>query len=285
MLTLSTARSFLVRLLMILTLSATVVPATGCGGSALSREQEIALGEENAPKFLSEGGGPVPSPEVRDYVNDIGNKLLRQLSPEDARDLPWEFQVINSAQINAFALPGGKVFISRGLMERLSNEAELAAVLGHEIGHVVAQHIGKQMQQAMGLQIGLAVLGAATESQWTEVLGGVGGQLYLLKFGRGQETEADDIGMNYMVKAGYDPAGMLGVHRVLLEAAGSGRAVEFLSTHPDPQRRLEFAQARIERDFQSTKNNPQYTLAPQPYQARALAPLRRLPPAPETGHQ
>lgn len=273
------------RLFLVAVLSASMLPATGCGGSALSREQEIQLGEENAPKFLSEGGGPVPSPEVRDYVSDVGNKLLAHIPPEAKRDLPWEFQVINSSQINAFALPGGKVFMSRGLMERLSNEAELAAVLGHEIGHVVAEHIGKQMSQAMGLQVGLAVLGAATETQWAEALGGVGGQLYLLRFGRGQETEADDLGMTYMVRAGYDPRGMLGVHRVLIEASGSGAAVEFLSTHPDPKNRLEAAEDRIQREFRNTVNNPQYTLAPQPYQARALAPLSKLPPAPDAKQQ
>ena len=274
-------RSLIVfKLITVLMLSAASLPLAGCGGSALTTEQEIALGEEHAPKFLSEGGGPVPSAEVRTYVSEVGRKMVAQIAPDEQRDLPWEFQAINHAQINAFALPGGKVFISRGLMERLSSEAELAAVLGHEVGHVVAQHIGKQMQQAMGLQIGLAVIGAATETQWAEALGGVGGQLYLLKFGRSQETEADNIGMTYMVRAGYDPTGMLSVHRVLIDASGGGGAVEFLSTHPDPRNRLESAQDRIEREFRHTQNNPQFRLDEQAYRARALDPLRKLPAAP-----
>ncbi len=264
---------------LLVALTAIPLTAPGCG-SALSREQEIALGEQNAPQFLKQGGGEVPSPEVQTYVSQIGQKIVKQIKPEQERDLPWEFHVINSPEINAFALPGGKVFISRGLLEKMNNEAQLAAVLGHEVGHVVAQHIGKQMSQQMGLELGLGVIGAVTDTQWAQVLGGVGGQLYLLRFSRSQETEADDIGMTYMVRAGYNPVAMTNVHQILMEAAGGGGAIDFLSTHPDPQARYEAARARIQREYQFTQNNPQYVLNEQAFQARALAPLRKLPPAP-----
>ncbi|MDH3584139.1 MAG: M48 family metalloprotease, partial [Phycisphaerae bacterium] len=138
------------------------LPLVGCGNmSMLSREQEIALGEQHAPRFLSEGGGEVRDATTNNYVASIGQKLVAALPPEHRRKMPWEFRVLDSAVINAFALPGGKVFISRGLLEKLENEAELAGVLGHEIGHVTAQHIGKQMTQQMMIKTGLSILTSA----------------------------------------------------------------------------------------------------------------------------
>jgi predicted Zn-dependent protease len=253
--------------------------AVGGCASALSRDQEIALGEENAPKFLAEGGGAIPSGEINQYVEQIGRKIVSQIPPGEERNLPWEFHAINSAEINAFALPGGKIFVSRGLMERMTNEAQLAAVLGHEVGHVVAQHIGKQMQRQMNINIGLQVLSVATENAWANTLGGIGGQLYLLSFSREQETEADDYGLTYMVKAGYNPVGMVQLHEILINAAGRGNAAEFLSTHPDPGRRREAAAQRINAEFQFTQNNPKYILDTGDFQNRALGPLRALPPA------
>src|SRR5690606_24027651 len=137
-----------------------------------------------------------------------------------------------------------KVFMSRALMEKMTTEAELAGVLGHEIGHVTAQHIGQRMSQAYAVQaaaIGLGVAGAATDQEWMAVLGvgtQVGGTFYLLKFGREQESQADELGVRYMTQAGYSPVGQLMVMRVLRDASQGGSQMEILSTHPLPDTRI-----------------------------------------------
>lgn len=251
------------------------LPLGGCG-SALSREKEIQIGEQAAPQFLNEGGGEIPDPKVQQYVEGIGRKLLNEIPAEDRRELPWEFHTLNSAVLNAFALPGGKVFVTRGLMERMDNEAQLAGVIGHEIGHVIAEHIGKQMSRQQGLQIGLGVIGAVADSQWVGVLGGAGGNLYLLRFGRGQELEADRLGMSYMAKAGYDPSQMMGVMKVLKEG-GAGGGAEMLSTHPNPETRIEQAKDLMRTEYAHTRDNPKYELYRDRYEAM-LAQLRKLPP-------
>jgi len=260
-----------------------VAPLTGCG-SSLSTDQEIQLGNTNAPKFVKQNGGNVPDPTVRAYVDNIGRSLVSKIDQEDRRNYPWEFHVLNTDVINAFALPGGKVFITRGLMVRLSNEAELAGVLGHEVGHVVGQHIGKQMTRAGWLEAGLQVVGAVSPEDWSGIVtgvGGAGGQLYLLKFGRGQELEADDYGATYMTRLDYDPQGLVGVMKVLRDAAGGNANWEMLSTHPHPETRIEALETRLQTDLAFTQNSPRYRLDPQSYQTKALARLKALPPAPK----
>lgn len=253
---------------------------TGCNISMLSLEEENKIGNENAPKFLSAQGGQVPDKIISQYVTDIGNKVLAEVPEELKKGRVWEFNVANTNILNAFALPGGKVFITRGLMSKLKNEAELAAVLGHEIGHVIEQHIGKQMTQAAVLQYGLDYATNNMESKWVSIIGGQGGKLYLLKFGRNQELEADGVGLEYMVKAGYNPMGMIGVMEVLAAGGAGGGSLEILSTHPHPESRLKQAREFIESKYAFTQNNPKYVLAPIPYQQKALAPIAKLPAPP-----
>ena len=266
---------------------------SGCGLNLVTTSHEISMGNQFAPQFLSEGGGEIPDEEVLSYVREIGQKLLAVVPSAESRELPWEFHVLNSDVLNAFALPGGKVFISRGLMVRLSNEAELAAVLGHEIGHVNHEHIGKQMThsaiQSGVINAAVGVAGQMSDSQWIQVLGAgaqTGGQLYLLRFGRTQELEADDEGLRLMVLAGYDPAGMVGVLEVLRDAAGGGSSGlfdEILSTHPDPGRRVGDAEAAIRERYGATQGNGRYVLNAAAYERRALAPIGRLGPAADAG--
>jgi predicted Zn-dependent protease len=253
-------------------------PATGKTQlNMLSESQEVSIGNEAAPQFIEQGGGKVPDAGVQAYVSSVGMKLA---ASSERADLPWEFFTLNSPIINAFALPGGKVFITRGLMEKLSNEAELAAVLGHEVGHVTAQHIGQRMSQAKILEIGLQVVGAVSEQSWIDTALGTGGNLYLLKYGRDQESQSDALGLRYMTQNGYDPRAMLGVMQVLQEAGG-GNGIEMLQTHPLPQTRIDRVSDMINKDYAQTLNDPKYTLQPTPYQQQALTPLKKLPPAPE----
>jgi predicted Zn-dependent protease len=229
---------------------------TGCAENLLmDTQEEIRLGEEQAPKFAKQGGGEVPDQEISAYVKKIGMDLVEQIRPEHRRGLPWVFTVLNSQKLNAFALPGGKVFVTRGLMEKMSNEAQLAAALGHEVGHVVANHIGKQMAKRQNTAIwttGIGVAGEYVGADWVGTVGEIGGGLLVLKFGRSQELEADGIGITYMNRLGYDPEGMVQLLRILAEASEGGRSPEMFSTHPDPRRRIT--------DARELLAGPEYTI-------------------------
>jgi predicted Zn-dependent protease len=228
----------------------------------VSSEETAQMGEQAKPELIKEYGGEVQSAELRDYVSQVGRRLARHVEKEYA-GTKWEFITLDSDVINAFALPGGKVFMSRGLLEQLNNEAALAGVLGHEIGHVTAKHIDERISHAMVVQ-GVAGVGSAAvggSGAWAEVIPlivGVGGQGYLLQFGRDQESEADRQGLKYMVKAMYDPTGMEDVMRVLIKASEGNEQWEMLSTHPDPKRRLSDVEALIAKDYAFAVNNPQY---------------------------
>ncbi len=247
-------------------------------------EQEIRLGSEAAPQFLNEYGGNVPSQDVVQYVRQLGKRIA---ASSERPELPWEFHVPNSPVINAFALPGGKVFVTRGMMVKLDNEAQLAGVLGHEVGHVTAQHVNQRMSQAMvvqGIAVGVGVAGEAADSDWLRVLGvgaGVGGTGYLLKFSRDQESEADALGVRYMTQQGYNPYGQVQVMKVLAAASGDTRMWEVLATHPHPETRIDRLNSLIAQQYPNARgaNNP-YTFAKDNYHQKALAPLRQLPPAP-----
>lgn len=257
-------------------------PATGRSQfNMMSEQQEISIGQQSAPEFLQSYGGPIPSPEIRAYVSDLGMRLASQ---SERAELPWEFHVVDSPVINAFALPGGKVFMSRGLLSKMTNEAQLAGVLGHEIAHVTAQHIGQQMSRAAGVQVLGAVLGTIgdqSDTQWMQVLGvgsTVGGSLYLLKFGRDQETEADILGLRYMTRLGYNPAAQLQVMDILKAASGGGGGVEFLATHPAPQTRIDRIEAHIRKEYPDFEDVAQYAFHADRFQREVLSRLATLPP-------
>ncbi|MHC4414359.1 MAG: M48 family metalloprotease [Planctomycetota bacterium] len=239
-------------------------PATGRSQLLLlSTEQEIELANEAMPALTAEYGGEVAAPQLRAYVHDVGGTLAAR-TEANYPSLPWEFTVLNSDVINAFALPAGKVFVSRGLLERLDNEAQVAGVLGHEIGHVTAQHVDERLSQAMVVQGLTAAAGAAakgSDSSWAQlvpVLVGVGGQGYMLSFSRDQESEADEQGVRYMTANGYDPHGMLELLQVLAEAGTGSRPPEFLSTHPYPETRLRTVQRLLAGRYRFTQNNPDF---------------------------
>lgn len=209
----------------------------------LSRDEEIALGAQEGAKMTQAYGGAITDPELAGYIDRVARSMLPYVEG-DYGDLPWEFTFIDSDEINAFALPGGKVFFTRGLAERLRSEAAMAGVLGHEIGHVTAEHADKHISQALianGVVVGGSALlggeglGAQIAVQALQTSTG----LFALKFSRSDELEADRLGMRYMRKAGYDPRGLREVMELFLEMSAAGRQPEFLSTHPDPQRRLD----------------------------------------------
>ncbi len=242
-------------------------PATGRNQFILySAEKTAAMGEAAVPELVDEYGGEVESRVLREYVAGIGRRLVRQVEPE-YEDIEWDFFVLDSDVINAFALPGGNVFISRALLEEFDNEAQVAGVLGHEIGHVTGRHVDERLSQALavqGIAVGAGVAAGSSDSDWVKaavpVIVGAGGQGFLLKFGRDQESESDEQGVKYMTAAGYDPQGMVEVLQILAAASEGPRPPEILSTHPDPKRRISRVQALIDGPYQFTQSNDNFRL-------------------------
>jgi predicted Zn-dependent protease len=261
----------------------TTNPATGRTQlNLLSRSEEIQIGQEAAPELIISYGGRVPSDQLQAYVTNIGMKLAAQ-TEGDNPSLPWSFIFLNSDVINAFALPGGQVFITRGLVERMDNEAQLAGVLGHEIAHVTARHANNRLTRQMGLSVAAAIGGAVIgDDQDLQLLVNglvTGAGVFALTFDRGQETESDILGMRYMSRAGYDPTGQLQVMEILAEASQGPRQPEWLSTHPLPETRIERIRELLGGEFQQAVANPANGLYPERFQSTMLSTLNSLPPA------
>jgi beta-barrel assembly-enhancing protease len=219
----------------------------------LTVEQEIALGAQAAPQMARQHGGLDPDERAQALVDAIGARIVARTAAGET-DYRFEFHVLDDPDtVNAFALPGGQIFITEGLLRRLDTEGQVAAVLAHEVGHVVARHAAEQLAKAQ-LTEGLA--GAAViatydpsdpGSQGAAVLARAVGQLVNMKYGRDDELEADRLGVRFLAEAGYDPRALIGVMRVLAEAGG-GRP-EFFSTHPSPDNRVAEIEAAIEEQF------------------------------------
>lgn len=253
-------------------------PTTGRSQfQALSRDQEIALGVQASPQMTSEFGGKVSDAQLQAYVEGIGRALAARTEADNPK-LPWEFTLLDSDVINAFALPGGKVFITRGLAERLTNEAQMAGVLGHEVGHVTARHINDRMAGQMGVGVLAVIAGAAANSEAVSDAAAQLGNIALLSYSRDEEHESDLLGMRYMSRLNYDPRGQMEVMQILAAASKGPRPPEFLSTHPYPEDRVKRIGSLLAGEFKATQNNPQYGLYPERYQP-ILARLKALPPA------
>lgn len=208
---------------------------------SLSKEQEIVLGYQSAPQMEAEFGGEYPDNQVQARIDEIGERLVSQ-SIAASQGWEFEFTVLDDEQtVNAFALPGGPVYITAGLLEQLSTEDQVAGVLGHEIGHVLARHSAAQMAQSEltnGL-IGAVLVASDTNTAATAQMVA---QLITMSYGRDDELQSDWLGVCIMDQAGYDPSEMVGVMQVLQAASGGSSMPEFASTHPNPENRI----ARIE---------------------------------------
>ena len=212
--------------------------------SLVSKDQEIALGKQAAEQ-VNQSIGTYPDPRVQSYVQSIGMGMAKK---SERADIPWSFTVLDDPTVNAFALPGGPVYVTRGILTHLNSEAELASVLGHEIGHITARHSVQQISKAQLAQLGLGVGMIFSEDlRRAGQLAGVGLQLMFLKFGRDAERQSDELGFKYMVQQGYDPREMADVFATLERTSkleGGGRLPEWLSTHPDPGNRAQKARER-----------------------------------------
>ena len=222
---------------------------------SMSPEQEIALGKQAAPEMEQQFGGLSQDQALQAKVRDLGTAIVKN---SDAGKSPYqyEFHVLGDQQtINAFALPGGQVFVTEGLLKLLKTDGELAGVLSHEIFHVVGRHSAEQAARAQlsdGLT-GAAVMAAydpnnpssANSAQVAQLIS----QMVNMSYGRDDELESDNQGVHYMAQAGYDPRAMVSVMQKLEQASQGQQPPEFFSTHPNPERRIEKIQEEITKEF------------------------------------
>jgi len=238
----------------------TAVLLTGCGTNPvtkktelqfISESQEVQIGQENyAPARQSQGGDYVIDPELTAYVREVGQKLA---AVSDRPQLPYEFVVLNDSVPNAWAMPGGKIAFNRGLLYELNSEAELAAVMGHEIVHAAARHGAKGMERGMLLQGAIMAVGIGTgDSRYSQLyVGGaqIAAQLVSQKYGRDAESESDYYGMKYMKKAGYDPAAAVTLQETFVRLS-EGRKSSWLeglfASHPPSRARVEANRRTLE---------------------------------------
>lgn len=216
----------------------------------LSPEQEIAIGLQSAPQMAQQHGGLHPNPEYQALVDNVGHKLVNN---SIAKQTPYKYEfhlLADPNTINAFALPGGQVFITYALFSKLKNEDQLAGVLGHEVGHVLGKHSNERISEANFWK--LITMGASVGGDLGSFANGLGQQT-LLSNGRDDELESDDLGVLFMLKASYNPEEMIGVMEILKSAAGPNRVPEMQSTHPDPENRIEKIRASIAKYKQRLK--------------------------------
>lgn len=247
-----------------LLLGAALVAGTGCATNPVTGKSEISLVSESqeiqmgkaAAQDVANSIGYVNDPELQAYVAGIGMKMAKA---SERPNLPWEFHVVNDASVNAFALPGGFIFVTRGLLSHITNEAELATVIGHEIGHVTAKHSVQQISKAQLATLGLGI-GSILSSDIAQYAGvaSQGLQLLFLKYGRDAERQADQLGFKYALNQDYDVREMSEVfvtlERVSQVEGGGGRLPEWLSTHPNPENRVAATQARLDTLSRSLAN-------------------------------
>lgn len=211
---------------------------------AMTINQEIALGLEAGPQMAAQHGGQSSDRVGQARVDAVGQKLLR--TPTLTKS-PYKFDfhlLADPKTVNAFALPGGQVYITTALYRELSTEAQLAGVLGHEIGHVIQRHSAQQLAKARLTQglTGAAAMAAYDPNNPTtrnaQVIAQVVGQLVTMRYGRDDELESDRWGVLLLHESGYDPHALIEVMEILARAGGSSRAPEFFSTHPNPENRI-----------------------------------------------
>ncbi len=204
---------------------------------SISPEEEIAIGLNSAPQMAQQYGGLYPDQQLQDLVDKVGNRLVTNMKLPQQHPYKFEFHLLADQQtINAFALPGGQIFITYALFSKLQNEDQLAGVLGHEIGHVLGRHSAERIANTEFWQT--VAQGASVGADAGGLVAGIG-QNVLLGNGRGDELESDALGVKFMIDAGYNPCEMIGVMKILKAASGPNRLPEFKSTHPDPENRMQ----------------------------------------------
>ena len=220
---------------------------------ALSPEQEVVIGQQGRQDVITQMGGLHPSSALQAYIAQIGQQVLNQ-SQASQSSYPFEFHLLDAPDtINAFALPGGQIFVTTGLLKALDTESQLAGVLGHEIGHVVARHGAEHLarQQLGAILVNAVGIAASDERQGGQQAAAIAqavNQIVGLNYSREDELESDRLGFEFMIAANYNPEGIVELMQVFESAESQGRPPEFLSTHPDPGNRV----SRLQNIIQAT---------------------------------
>lgn len=258
-----------------------VNPVTGKSELAfysMSEQEEVSLGKKAFPEAIQRMQGEYHDPGLKEYVTAVGMRLAKV---SHRPDLPYAFKVVNDSSPNAFAMPGGNIAITRGLLVALANEAQLAAVLGHELGHVTARHSVQNLQRGMLLNVGLQVLAISSSgtsySGAARQAGQVAGSILDSSYSREQEREADRLGIDYLVKAQYSPRGAVELQEFLAQKSGEGEAQwlqGLFRTHPFSKERMRDNQYYIDGKYGWAMNNEAYASGAGDFQ-RAMAPLRK----------
>jgi len=240
-------------------------PVTGKSQLMLvSEEEEIQVDKQYSPLQFSSDYGSVRDKSLNEYVSDVGKKIS---SRTHRPNMPYSFRVVNATYINAYAFPGGSIACTRGILLDLDNEAQLAALLGHELGHVNARHTAQQMTKSTftqafvgGLSVLAGVAGGSGLGQVAGQLGSIGAGALLASYSRDNEREADALGMEYMVRAGYNPNGMVGLQDMLVSLNKSKpSAIELMfATHPMSEERYATAVKRVKEDYPKAAGLPRY---------------------------
>ncbi len=224
---------------------------------ALTTDQEIAMGLQALPQMTRQHGGLLQDQRAQNFLDQLGSKLLRALpvyletqNKKATNPYKFEFHLLaDNRSINAFALPGGQVFITKALFDKLDSEAQIAGVIGHEIGHVLARHGAQRMAKqklTQGLAQAVGMAGGGHDSMRVAMMVG---QMVNMKYGREDELESDKWGVRLTRWAGYDPSAMLKVMHVLEKASGGSRTPEMMSTHPKPANRRAYIKEVIRSEF------------------------------------
>ena len=236
--------------LLLLILALALCFCTGCAINPITgqeefmlfpEDQDIEIGRKYAPEIEKELGGKIDNLSLQNYIDSVGQKITR-ISHRPG----WEyhFTAVDHNSVNASALPGGYIFITKGMLQKLQTEAQLAAILAHETSHVVARDTSNAISNQIGLGLLLAAAASGTNSRGALTAAQLAQQIIGLQYSKKDEREADLAGMDYMVAAGYNPYGMVETMQ-MLQQNQKDRVVEFLSTHPSPQNRLIYLDARI----------------------------------------
>lgn len=202
----------------------------------MTSDEEIKIGLASAPQMAEQHGGLYNDQKLQSYIDMVGNKLVNSSM---AKKTPYKYEfhlLADPNTINAFALPGGQIFITYALLSKLENEDQVAGVLGHEIGHVLGRHSAERIAEHEFWKT--ISTGASVGADMGGLVNGIG-QNILLGNGRDDELESDKLGVLFMLNAGYNPEEMIGVMKILKAAAGPNKTPEFQSTHPDPENRIE----------------------------------------------
>jgi len=207
----------------------------------LSEDQDIEIGRQYAPEIEKQMGGKIPDQTLQNYINTVGQKIARVSHNQSFK---YEFTALQDESVNAFALPGGYIFITKGMLQNLRTEAQLAGILAHEIVHVVARDVANAMSTQIGIDLLLSTVTSEKTSQTALTVAQLGTQIMSLRFSRTDEKEADLGGLDYMIAAGYNPYGMV-ESMEMLAAQSRERPIEFLSTHPAPENRSAYLKQSI----------------------------------------